>query len=69
MTKPSKQPLATPPAFTRDELVIINNALNEVCYGLAIDDDEFQTRIGYSRALARDVLKKVAQALATEAKS
>jgi hypothetical protein len=69
MTKSNKQPPATTLAFTRDELVIINNALNEVCYGLAIDDDEFQTRIGYSRALARDVLKKVAQALATEAKS
>jgi len=69
MTKPSKQPPATPPAFTHDELVVINNALNEVCYGMAFDDDEFQTRIGYSRAMARDVVKKVAKALATEVKS
>ena len=68
MTKPSKQPPTTPPAFTHDELVVINNALNEVCNGLAFDDDEFQTRIGYSRAMARDVVKKVAKALATEAK-
>ena len=64
MTKPNKQPPATPPAFTNDELVVINNALNEVCNGLAFDDDEFQTRIGYSRAVARDVLQKVAKALA-----
>lgn len=63
MTKPNKQPPATPPAFTHDELVVINNALNEVCNGLAFDDDEFQTRIGYSRAVARDVLEKVAKAL------
>ena len=64
MTKPNKQPPATPPAFTHDELVVINNALNEVCNGLAFDDGEFQTRIGYSRAVARDVLQKVAKALA-----
>jgi hypothetical protein len=51
------------PAFTRDELVVINNALNEVCNGLSFDDDEFQTRIGYSRAKAQNVLKKVAKAL------
>jgi hypothetical protein len=49
--------------FNRDELVIINNALNEVCNGLSIDDDEFQTRIGYSRARASKVLAKVARAL------
>jgi hypothetical protein len=54
----------TPPAFTHDELVILNNALNEVCNGLSIDDDEFQTRIGYSRAQAQTLLKKIARALA-----
>jgi hypothetical protein len=54
---------STPPAFTREELVVINNALNEVCHGLAFDDDEFQTRIGYSRAMAQNLLKKVAKAL------
>lgn len=54
----------TPPIFTHDELVVINNALNEVCHGLAFDDDEFQTRIGFSRAMAQNLLKKIAQALA-----
>jgi hypothetical protein len=63
MTKPNKGAESTPLALTRDELVIINNALNEVCNGLAIEDDEFQTRIGYSRAMALDVLKKVANAV------
>jgi len=42
---------------------VINNALNEVCNGLAFDDDEFQTRIGYSRAMAQILLQKVAKAL------
>jgi hypothetical protein len=53
----------TPPVFTRDELVIINNALNEICNGLSLEDDEFQTRIGYTREAARKVLGKVAKAL------
>jgi hypothetical protein len=62
--KDAKKSIAPPPpVFTRDELVVINNALNEVCNGLAIDEDEFQTRIGYPRAKARDVLKKVSKAL------
>ena len=63
MTKPNKQPTAPPPAFTHEELVVINNALNEVCNGLSFDDEEFQTRIGYSRAMAQNLLKKVAKAL------
>ena len=49
--------------FTREELVLLNNALNEVCNGLSFADDEFQTRIGYSREFALKVLGKVAKAL------
>jgi hypothetical protein len=52
-----------PAAFTHEELVVINNALNEVCNALPFGDDEFQTRIGYSREKARHVLAKVAKAL------
>ena len=63
MTKPKQSTPPTRPAFTHDELVVINNALNEVCHGLSFDDDEFQTRIGYSRAMAQNLLKKVAKAL------
>ncbi|HYV35534.1 MAG TPA: hypothetical protein VE988_07515 [Gemmataceae bacterium] len=53
----------TPPLFTHDELLVINNALNEVCNGLSFQDDEFQTRIGYTREVARKVLGKVGKAL------
>ena len=63
MTNKKQNTPPMPPAFTHDELVVINNALNEVCHGLSFDDDEFQTRIGYSRAMAQNVLKKVAKAL------
>jgi hypothetical protein len=63
MKTPQDKP-ASPPAFTHDELVIINNALNEVCNGLSFDDDEFQTRIGYSRTMAQNLLKRIAKALA-----
>jgi hypothetical protein len=58
-------PSAPPPTFTHAELAIVNNALNEVCNGISFDDDEFQTRIGCSRARAQDLLKKVAKALET----
>ncbi len=50
-------------AFSRDELVIVNNALNEICNGVNMNDDELQTRIGYSRETARQVLAKVSKAL------
>ncbi len=63
MTDPKKSHAPAPPAFTHDELVVINNALNEICNGLSISDDEFQTRIGFSRDFARKVLKKTADAL------
>ena len=49
------------PVFTHEELVVINNALNEVCNGIALGDDEFQTRIGYPRAKALELLKKVSK--------
>jgi hypothetical protein len=63
MTHAKQTTPPTPPAFTRDELVVINNALNEVCNGLPFDDNEFQTRIGYPRAKAQSLLKKIAKAL------
>jgi len=63
MAKAKQSSLAVSLAFTRKELVVINNALNEICNGLPLDDDEFQTRIGYPRATAESLLKKVARAL------
>ena len=64
MTNPKQTTPPTPPAFSHDELVVINNALNEICNGLSFDDDEFQTRIGYPRSIAQNLLKKIAKALA-----
>jgi hypothetical protein len=62
MKNPKKSTPPTPP-FTREELVVLNNALNEVCHALDFGDDEFQTRIGYSRAFAQGLLKKLSKAL------
>ena len=53
----SKKP--NPAAFTPDELLLLNNALNEVCNGIAIDDNEFQTRLGVDRKAARRLLTKL----------
>jgi len=32
--------------FSLEELIIINNSLSEVCYGIDMDDNEFSTRLG-----------------------
>ena len=40
-------------SFSQDELLVINNALNEICNGVHIDDPEFQTRMGVDRSVAR----------------
>ena len=50
-------------SFTADELKIINNALNEVCHGVSLGDNEFATRLGASRRQAEAVLAKVSRAL------
>jgi hypothetical protein len=63
MSHPKKSPAPAPLVFTRDELVVINNALNELCHGLPFSDEELQTRIGFPRDFARKVLQKVADAL------
>ena len=44
--------------LTKDELGIINNALNEVCNGIDLEG-EFDTRLGCSIEEARAVLAKV----------
>jgi hypothetical protein len=36
-------------SITSTEFVGINNALNEICNGVQIDDAEFQTRLGVTR--------------------
>ncbi len=43
--------------FDKNELTIINNALNEICNGAyALDDTEFGTLIGSSRNEALELL-------------
>ena len=62
----SKKP--NPAAFTTDELVLLNNALNEVCNGIAMSDDEFQTRLGVDRKTARKLLAKLGSLVADSGK-
>jgi len=50
-------------AFTRDELVLLNNALNEVCNGAAIEDWEFSTRLGADRSEALSLLRQLGAAI------
>jgi hypothetical protein len=44
--------------LTKDELGIINNALNEVCNGIDLEG-EFDTRMGCTVAEARELLAKI----------
>ncbi len=44
--------------LTTDELVIINNALNEVCNGIHLVG-EFDTRMGCTVEHARELLAKI----------
>src|SRR2546423_739685 len=48
---------------TRAEMMLISNALNEVCNGVHIDDFEFQTRLGVSREEARRLLRQIHERL------
>jgi hypothetical protein len=49
--------------LSADELVMLNNALNEVCNG--IDIPEFSTRLGGEVDEVRVMLKQIAEALNT----
>ncbi len=49
--------------LSEDELALINNALNEVCNGVHIEDPEFRTRLGATREEARNLLSAVNQLL------
>jgi hypothetical protein len=48
---------------SQPELLLINNALNELCNGFDIDEKEFSTRLGFSRDEARRLLRLVDGAL------
>lgn len=46
---------------SREDLVILNNALNEICNGLSVPD--FETRVGAPLASAERLLEIVGAAL------
>lgn len=46
--------------LSRDEMMIIKNALNEVCHG--IDVGEFSTRIGAEKLEVEELLKNIREA-------
>jgi len=45
--------------FSGDELDMLNNALNEICNGVRIEDWEFRTRVGWDRATLRALLDQI----------
>ena len=45
--------------LTTDEILMLNQALNEVANGVQISDAEFETRIGFTRTEVRELLAKV----------
>ena len=45
--------------LTHDEILMLNQALNEVANGAQISDAEFETRIGFTRRQVRELLARV----------
>ena len=44
-------------SFSNDELVILNNALNEICNG--VDIPQFETRVGYPRERVEALFEQI----------
>lgn len=51
---------------TRDELYMINNALNELCNGVHIHEDAFQTRLGFERSELCALLAQISELLSQD---
>jgi hypothetical protein len=45
--------------LTSDEIIMINNALNEVCHSAHIGDFEFQTWLGWNRPTLANLLDQI----------
>lgn len=45
--------------FSNDELIMLNNALNEISNGISIT--EFQARVGYTREEVEGLMSKIAK--------
>ena len=46
-------------SLTTEELCGISNAMNEVCHGVHIDDEEFEPRLGVTREFLADLLHRL----------
>ena len=44
---------------SKDELLMLNNALNEICNGVDIPEVEFQTRLAFERSNFRVLLAQI----------
>lgn len=47
--------------LNKESIIIINNALNEVCNNIDISDEEFTLRIGEDRTLVKNLLRQFNQ--------
>ncbi|MGS2644352.1 hypothetical protein [Streptosporangium sp. LJ11] len=45
--------------LSRDDVSLINNALNEVCNGIHLDDADLHTRMGFRRDEIQAILKTI----------
>jgi hypothetical protein len=48
--------------FTVAELVIVANALNEICNGVRLSDADFAARVGSDRTTAQKLLREFSSA-------
>lgn len=48
---------------TSNELLMLNNALNEICNGVHIHEDAFQTRLAFERSDLRALLAQISELL------
>ena len=51
--------------LTENELVLVSNALNELCHGIRFDDADLKIRTGFSRDEVRALLDRL-QAIVPE---
>ncbi len=49
--------------FSVEELVIINNSLNEICYGIDMDESEISSRVGAELGEIDNLLKEISHTI------
>jgi hypothetical protein len=59
MVDQQRTPERIPLDVSRDELLLLQQALNEVCNGVDIEDWEFSTRLGSSREEAEALMDRI----------